>query len=404
MSEPEVFGKEALLAIASLLFKTDSTDVRKIAQQSKLILIELCAKSLLKKNIDCSTDSVSGTTSTCGIELGRDNDLMHLSDELFQQIPDSACEDALSGAFWLMSVYEHLTSFRLEVDDAGWCLTPSVGDKRKRGQYFTPRNLTQLATRSALQKLFELKVNVSESGANSSKLARITALKIVDPAMGAGAFLVCALDFMANKLDSTGWKEIAENCLYGVDLDETAGGVTYLVLALFCSLKLGSHVLEDLPGLKNHLKAGNSLLGCWTADGALTQRIELDRVCLDAFSGDQNIAPNIFHWQLEFKDIAAKGGFDAVLCNPPWETLKPNVREFFSTQEKKFFEGFGRYLKTSGERARYLKTKYGINRPFKAQGNADLNSYKLFAELAYCLLADNGCMSLIVPSGIYTDQ
>ena len=39
-----------------------------------------------------------------------------------------------------------------------------------------------------------------------------------------------------------------------------------------------------------------------------------------------------FHWELEFPDVfrAAGSGFDAMLGNPPWETLQPNSKEFFS--------------------------------------------------------------------------
>ena len=39
-----------------------------------------------------------------------------------------------------------------------------------------------------------------------------------------------------------------------------------------------------------------------------------------------------FHWELEFPDVFRKtgAGFDAVLGNPPWETLQPNSMEFFS--------------------------------------------------------------------------
>ena len=39
-----------------------------------------------------------------------------------------------------------------------------------------------------------------------------------------------------------------------------------------------------------------------------------------------------FHWELEFPDVFREtgAGFDAVLGNPPWETLQPNSMEFFS--------------------------------------------------------------------------
>ena len=39
-----------------------------------------------------------------------------------------------------------------------------------------------------------------------------------------------------------------------------------------------------------------------------------------------------FHWELEFSDVfrEAGSGFDAMVGNPPWETLQPNSMEFFS--------------------------------------------------------------------------
>ena len=43
-------------------------------------------------------------------------------------------------------------------------------------------------------------------------------------------------------------------------------------------------------------------------------------------------ARRFFHWELEFPDVfGSRGhGFDAVLGNPPWETLQPESKEFFS--------------------------------------------------------------------------
>lgn len=39
-----------------------------------------------------------------------------------------------------------------------------------------------------------------------------------------------------------------------------------------------------------------------------------------------------FHWELEFPDVfnAHSSGFHAILGNPPWETLQPNSKEYFS--------------------------------------------------------------------------
>lgn len=42
-----------------------------------------------------------------------------------------------------------------------------------------------------------------------------------------------------------------------------------------------------------------------------------------------------FHWELEYPDVftAKQSGFDAVLGNPPWETMQPNSKEFFSNHD-----------------------------------------------------------------------
>lgn len=42
-----------------------------------------------------------------------------------------------------------------------------------------------------------------------------------------------------------------------------------------------------------------------------------------------------FHWELEFPDVftATQQGFDALLGNPPWETMQPNSKEFFSNHD-----------------------------------------------------------------------
>ena len=38
-----------------------------------------------------------------------------------------------------------------------------------------------------------------------------------------------------------------------------------------------------------------------------------------------------FHWHLEFPQIFAKGGFNVVIGNPPWEQLELNPAEFFAS-------------------------------------------------------------------------
>ncbi|WP_428194523.1 Eco57I restriction-modification methylase domain-containing protein, partial [Deinococcus saxicola] len=38
-----------------------------------------------------------------------------------------------------------------------------------------------------------------------------------------------------------------------------------------------------------------------------------------------------FHWAFEFAEVMARGGFDAVIANPPWDVVKPNGKEFLQS-------------------------------------------------------------------------
>lgn len=165
-------------------------------------------------------------------------------------------------------------------------------------------------------------------------------------------------------------------------------------------------------------------------------------------------------------------GFDAVVGNPPWEIQKPNSKEFFSNHDPLYralgkqealrrqtelfqedaaierewiasnahFKALSNWVKHAGSpygdphegsttysfgggrkggnealhdiwRGRRAKrTGYSDPaHPFRHQGSADINTYKLFLEQSYALLAADGPqgggrVGMITPSGIYTDK
>ncbi|GAB4477675.1 MAG: hypothetical protein OHK0037_39660 [Elainellaceae cyanobacterium] len=62
-------------------------------------------------------------------------------------------------------------------------------------------------------------------------------------------------------------------------------------------------------------------------------------------------------------------------------------------------------LAENWQKQRQTRTGYSDpEHPFRYQGSADINTYKMFAELSHALLKDGGRFSLIIPSGIYTDK
>lgn len=175
-----------------------------------------------------------------------------------------------------------------------------------------------------------------------------------------------------------------------------------------------------------------------------------------------------FHWEIEFPDVftGPESGFDAVVGNPPWDTLQPISKEFFSNydplyraygkqealrKQKETFEGnagienawidyvlvfkslanytknvafpFGdaetggdtfSFSRASGENKtlHHLWRKKRSQRrgfcdpehPFRYQGEGKPYSHKLFLEEAHSLIRNDALLGFIVPSGIYTDK
>jgi hypothetical protein len=58
-----------------------------------------------------------------------------------------------------------------------------------------------------------------------------------------------------------------------------------------------------------------------------------------------------FHWGYHFDQVMERGGFDAIIANPPWEVFKPNAKEFFAqhselvTKKKMDIKAFEKHQK-----------------------------------------------------------
>ena len=115
-------------------------------------------------------------------------------------------------------------------------------------------------------------------------------------------------------------------------------------------------------------------------------------------------------------------GFDGVIGNPPWEGFKPIAKEFVAKLRENFSKytmagtdfkpWFEKKLKEEPDfRAKwdeyvaaYEKNAKFFGRRFKFQGGGDINLYKLFIEGDLNLVRDGGRLSLLVPSGLQTDE
>ena len=166
-------------------------------------------------------------------------------------------------------------------------------------------------------------------------------------------------------------------------------------------------------------------------------RAEVSEACRQA---------RVLHWPLAFAHVFARGGFDCVLGNPPWERIKLQEQEFFATRVPKIAEA-----KNKAERAKRIawlsegilasnlnpdaysgttvsdaeKREYSAfiiekrlaealsvfahlpgedGGRFPLTGTGDVNTYALFAETMRHLLSKAARAGFIVQSGIATDD
>ncbi len=250
--------------------------------------------------------------------------------------------------------------------------TAVSGKRKQHGVVYTPDNITAFIVEHTLgdhlkQRFDALFVDYGQTKADGTiqwKKASQTELKfwyawqdtlqtikIVDPACGSGAFLVAAFDYLHAEYQRTNDKiaeltgqagvfdlnkEILNNNLYGVDLNDESIEISKLSLWLKTAERG-----KPLTTLDSNLKAGNSL-------------------------GFTQAAPGFdFCWQVAFSDILQSGGFDVVLGNPPY------------VRQERFSD-----LKP------WLEQHYAVY-----HGVADLYAY--FFELGLKLLKPNGTLGYI---------
>jgi hypothetical protein len=184
------------------------------------------------------------------------------------------------GVEQLGSVYERVLEHEAAADGAAIVLTRTSSERKTSGSFYTPQALTEFLVRKTLAPLVE--------GRSADAILQ---LRIVDPAMGSGAFLVAACVYLADCCELAlirdgRWsaaeistadraalrRQVAEQCLYGVDLNPTA--VQLARLSLWLTTLAAS---KPLTFLDHHLAAGNSLIGARLSDLARPPAVRAPR-------------------------------------------------------------------------------------------------------------------------------
>ena len=167
------------------------------------------------------------------------------------------------GVEQLGSVYESLLDY--EPSAGPVALVPGSGVRKSTGTFYTPQPIADYLVRCTLGPLV-----------HDASPEAILGLRVVDPSMGSGAFLVAACHYLAHAYEAALVRSgrhpgdfsdadrgairrtISERCLYGVDINPMAVQLARLSLWL-------TTLAADRPltFLDHRLQTGDSLLGAW---------------------------------------------------------------------------------------------------------------------------------------------
>ena len=184
-------------------------------------------------------------------------------------------------------------------------------EKKDLGQFYTPQEL----------------VNYMISFLNIKSDS-----KILDPTCGCGVFLVTAYNNLKQK------NQDAINNIFGVDLNDSATKIARINLWL-----RNGQDSESLNILEKNIKIGNYIIE------------------------NKRIDKKAFDWQREFSEIFKEGGFDFIIGNPPYVTVK-NKRDYDVSES--FFSHIA---------------------------NGSTNAASLVIAKSYELLKDGGIMAFVLP-------
>ena len=269
--------------------------------------------------------------------------------------------------------------------------------KKAGGVYYTPTYIVHYIVKNTVGRLLE--------GKTPKEAAT---LRVLDPACGSGSFLLgayqCLLDWHESwytKNDPEKWargrspklyhgpkgdrrlttaerKRILLDHLFGVDIDPQAVEVTKLSLLLKVlegenAETLGKTIKllheRALPDLGRNIQCGNSLIGTDFYDDHP----------LETLSEEERYRINAFDWETAFPDIMKKGGFDAVIGNPPYIRIQA-MKEWAPIEVEHYKQA---YVAAS-------------------KGNYDI--YVVFVEKGLSLLNPRGRLGFILPHKFFNAQ
>ena len=318
-----------------------------------------------------------------------------------------------------------------------------VKDRKSKGTYYTPREIVHYMCQQSLINYLDTEMEEKVSKDDIEKLIKygeqfeenstdlidslkdipesivwnaklidekLADIKVCDPAVGSGAFLVGMMGEIVrtrnvlsnyikgkNKTVYDFKRDCIENSLYGVDIDP--GAVEIAKLRLWLSLVVDEEDIKQikpLPNLDYKIVCGNSLMSIEKNlfNHELFSELEsLKKIFFDEINPNkkkelkEKINETIskitnghkeFDFEIYFSEVFHyKKGFDVVIGNPPY-----GFRNVLTHEEKKYYREIERISFSSGDSAELFVKKSFIN-----------------------LVKNNGILTFIIPKkSLYGDS
>ncbi len=291
----------------------------------------------------------------------------------------------------LGSIYERFLGKVIVATDKRARVEEKPEVRKAGGVYYTPEYIVRYIVDNTVGKLIESKTP-----------EEIRAMRFADIACGSGSFLLGVYDTLlryhtayynrnkrtqnegrkagclpteegALRLSLLQRRTILLNNIYGVDIDHQAVEVAQLSLYLklledetTSSAHQQQMALREalLPSLSKNIVCGNSLIGWDILEGKL-------------FDSGKERKLNPMNFDDAFPEVMKRGGFDAIVGNPPYVLLQNEFRD--ETQLDYF-------------RLVYVVASYKID------------TYHLFIERAVRLTGASGLCSMITPANYLTNN
>jgi hypothetical protein len=264
--------------------------------------------------------------------------------------------------------------------------------KKAAGAFYTPARVVNDIVKQTLGRVLAGKTPFEVAARTRSwqPNARRRPLAVLDPTCGGGYFLTRAYQYLLDwylrkyvaddflrhtdrvsksrdgprRLTGAERMRILRDHIYGVDIDPLAVEVTRRSLLLKAFQGREIERVRATRDLGKNIKRGNALIGRGFEQHGRREDFHLwERSPFD-----------VFHWSSEFPHVAAAGGFDGVIGNPPYIDS-----EWMTT-----------YLKSTRD--------YCAGRYEAAAGNWDM--FCVCSERALQLCRPGGLVSFIVPNKI----